>query len=46
MSYAETAIAGQESPCGLCEYVIEKGELIVYVDDEWCHVACAEEYGE
>lgn len=33
-------------PCGLCEALIEEGDPIVYVDDEWVHATCAEDAGE
>jgi hypothetical protein len=36
-----TAIeAGHDSRCGVCDEPIRKGDLIVVVDDEWCHERC------
>jgi hypothetical protein len=47
LNLAMTAIAGQESRCGLCDGEIRKGGLIVtvIVDGlrEWCHIECAED---
>jgi hypothetical protein len=34
--------AGHRSRCGLCDEWIEVGDLIVVVDDEWCHEGCEE----
>lgn len=32
-----------ESTCGICLGRIYEGDQIQCVDDEWCHVECAED---
>ncbi len=37
--------ATHKSTCGLCDCQIDEADLIVKVDDEWCHAQCAEDEG-
>lgn len=39
-------IAGFDSLCGLCDDEIKEGDECVYVDDEPCHLKCAEREGD
>lgn len=39
-------IAAFRGPCGLCDEDIRDGDEAVYVDDEPCHLRCAEIHGE
>lgn len=38
-------LAGHSSRCGMCQELIEKGDQIVCVDDEWACRLCAEDEG-
>jgi hypothetical protein len=38
-------LATFDGPCGLCDKRIVEDNLIVKVDDEWCHADCAENEG-
>jgi hypothetical protein len=40
MDGVTTIEAGHDSRCGVCDGPIRKGDLIVVVDDEWCHERC------
>jgi hypothetical protein len=31
--------------CGVCDGALQEDDEIVKFEDEWCHVACAEENG-
>lgn len=33
-----------EGRCGLCFEAIHEGDEIVCVEDEWCHIECAEDH--
>lgn len=34
--------AGQDGRCGICDEPIFEGDPIVVVEEEWCHVECAD----
>jgi len=38
--------AQRRTRCGMCDGMIEEGDPIVKVDDEWVHSTCAEDAGE
>lgn len=39
----EPMTARRRSRCGACDELIEEGDEIVCVDDEWIHADCADE---